>query len=758
MMFVLEGRCLYSSRMAHVFLLLFSTALPSGNAAQFGPPYFFSSPKVASPSPSPIPQTPAAPSPRVPVVPPLIPPDGSGRAPEPFLPPEAFPFEVRCPNGWLASGPHCLAVIAVPGYTQCPDHSKRFWAGLKTSMTVAALSPGVCEETEYRGAEVTCPKGYRVKGKGGGPVINRRGDEEEVGAGVRELSKGEDVLGDQEGVEQKTAVENKAGVKKRAPVVHPMVKNMRANTAKLAQPMAPGRATAKWLTDLPVERKDRKEKMEESNVSQSATQNEEETKPIGMVVGIAEEPPREQPSAYFRQLQVRRNRAAGNIQRMPAAAAEGGGRGRMRRRASIVGGEGRMRRGGATGRVGVRSGRTGQAGGLQSLMGRRLGLLRGRRGMRREEESPKSSDPAFACVATDFIPSTTANSVDPTICPVGYHQSQSGCTAAPILPSTASCSAGFTVASTPIENAFRDKKDLTCKRTKYFRARLVCPSGFYGFSMPFPDEPFGAPISQEALLKEVTKRVAEEKDLLGTARRKSRKLAVEREEEANNGQGEEEGEEHEEGEEVVGVGLSLSCSRKDENGQCEEEEDEGKGESAAIDAQRHKIVVGNAEVYEGRLEEWGGNTPTAKWVAQSDAATTQLAVNIQNEEAVKTSVTESAVGEIDRGGRPATAGIGVRSVGASSSASGNSSDSSSTSSSSVRVQRRRLQEVGLLPPTAGCVQVVAVLASHCSAYSCRTPHMRKLEKTLSNWIYYRLKGDPDAVRTIIPNGHDLTGN
>ncbi|KFG29303.1 hypothetical protein TGP89_208760 [Toxoplasma gondii p89] len=96
---------------------------------------------------------------------PLIPVNGTGFQPEPVLPEYMYPHEVRCPAGWLAYGPHCITIVAVPVWTTCPGDRSFKRHGLRSRMAVA--SPGICAVTVSRiillretGVSLVCPGGY----------------------------------------------------------------------------------------------------------------------------------------------------------------------------------------------------------------------------------------------------------------------------------------------------------------------------------------------------------------------------------------------------------------------------------------------------------------------------------------------------------------------------------------------------------------------------------------------------------------------
>ncbi|PHJ21791.1 hypothetical protein CSUI_004361 [Cystoisospora suis] len=89
---------------------------------------------------------------------PLVPVNGTGFQPEPILPEHLYPHEVRCPAGWLGYGPHCLSIVAVPGWTTCPGDKSFKRRGLRSKMVVS--SPGICALTRETGPSLVCPRGY----------------------------------------------------------------------------------------------------------------------------------------------------------------------------------------------------------------------------------------------------------------------------------------------------------------------------------------------------------------------------------------------------------------------------------------------------------------------------------------------------------------------------------------------------------------------------------------------------------------------
>eukprot|EP00920_Eleutheroschizon_duboscqi_P028476 GHVT01069357.1.p1 GENE.GHVT01069357.1~~GHVT01069357.1.p1 ORF type:complete len:784 (-),score=175.28 GHVT01069357.1:192-2543(-) len=93
--------------------------------------------------------------------PPLIPSEGTGSAKEPQIPRGEYPWEIRCPTGWLPAGPHCLTVVAVEGYTECPGDKQQFRKGLKKLMAVG--QPGICATTETTGLVFKCPPGFSLE-------------------------------------------------------------------------------------------------------------------------------------------------------------------------------------------------------------------------------------------------------------------------------------------------------------------------------------------------------------------------------------------------------------------------------------------------------------------------------------------------------------------------------------------------------------------------------------------------------------------
>ncbi|KAF8823033.1 hypothetical protein IE077_001102 [Cardiosporidium cionae] len=92
---------------------------------------------------------------------PLFPPNGTGIAHVSPVFTETVLQEIRCPNSWVPSGPHCITVISVPPYTTCPGDKENFKRGLRASMSVS--EPGICALTSSTGPKLFCPGGFQLE-------------------------------------------------------------------------------------------------------------------------------------------------------------------------------------------------------------------------------------------------------------------------------------------------------------------------------------------------------------------------------------------------------------------------------------------------------------------------------------------------------------------------------------------------------------------------------------------------------------------
>lgn len=724
---------------------------------------------------TPLPSVSVQPKIKLPKVPPLIPPDGTGMSPEPSLPVAAYPFEVRCPRGWYPVGPHCGTIMSVPGYTECPGDVKQFHRGLRKQLVHDEGDlGGVCKMRETISPSLSCPPGFTLK-------LLSRIPNTPIGIPKRDPER-ISTLQEQQPMHQVKNVETLSSSQQPASLLERRRRLQRGRS----------RETEPGWGRVGGAIQDSDDGTEPNRTSSPdgdgwrgiwSSRNGERREVDGTeLMRIGKDGRREAPGAkgHFSShpspgpLYQKTAGSAGHPRGFPlmveqyyhtpnnplAASGVSPARQKTTRRPGPARID-RMRRRSRNDGIGA--------------LGRRLGIRR------RKKEFPDEPN-VYACEGQDVIPFLMLDSM---ACPAGYLPSLDGCHAMQSFTPSVACPASFKVGGVPLsEYAFHGKELAECGLTTMYKGRLWCPKGFVPFGLPLPDMPFGTRIDSKLLKNPPATQEGQHRRLDEEGMRKGEAAKLEEKDKKVT----EKKVEKDQGEEHKRIHLNLQCNGLEEDDFVELFEEDVYKRSTVSHCSAARATSSRNNFTDKSIMNTN-NALSAKSSSTDDnrhshsnnsrdssntAPTTgselggQPAVIIVTEAMIR-SAAQSTNDELYSPNGLEASDLPITFLGSSdfppsfvSSSPGSASSISDTSPSpplsppSFSSVPRRLQVPGQLPTEPGCVQVVTVFASNCDRYSCHSPYLKELDKELRHWIYYKLEGDPDQVNQVIATGRDMT--